>query len=559
MNAVEPPVPAVASAPRGAQGTVRRFIVYAIFFALVVITANGVSGLLGRLLETRPDLGAGAGGLALSLAFTLIGGPLAVALWWFLWRRLDGPDRSSVSWGIYVGAMTFVSLVTFSTAFLGMLADLIRGDWWPDALATGIAWLAVWILHRLMWAHPRKGPVRLGTVPSVLGAAYGLIVALSGAILALQIVFGAAILPGSAQIGSPWWHSALQALVWAVGGGAVWWLHWMRDGARRLTSGFAAVALVLTGVFVGAAVTLGGVGTALYVGLRVAFDRGGDWRALLDPLPLAMAAAAVGAVVWLYHRRIAQERSEGTRSATRLVEAGIGLIGAASGIGVIVNALLAALSTPLAGNDVRPLLLGGIASLVVGAPVWWLTWRPLDTAKDAGATGRRVYLVAVFGVSAVVAIVALLVIGFRIFELTLDGGAGGFVERVRAPFGLLLATALVAGYHFAIWRRDRDAAPAEARSRGIDRVILVTHADSAALADVIGAATGASVTRWTRADAGVGATAATPAASGAAAAVAEGDGAVAAAAVQALQGVTARRMLLVVGPGDRIDAIPLAD
>lgn len=556
VNATNPPA---APLPRGAQGTVRRVIVYAIFFALVAITATGVSGLLGRLLETRPELAAGAGGLALSLAFTLIGGPLAVALWWFLWRRLDGPDRSSVAWGISVAAMTIVSLVTFSSALLGALADLIGGHWSPDALATGVAWLVVWILHRLISAHPRKGPVRLATVPSVLGAAYGLIVAMSGAILTLQIVFGDAMLPAAAQVGSPWWQHALQALVWAVGGGAIWWLHWMHDGARRLTGGFAAVALVVTGIFGGAAVALGGVGTALYVGLRAAFDRGDSWRALLDPLPLAVAAAAVGALVWLYHRRIARDRSDGTRSATRLVEAGIGLIGAASGIGVIVNALLAALSTPLAGSDVRALLLGGIASLVVGAPVWWRAWRPLDTAEDAGATGRRVYLVAVFGVSAVVAIIALLVIGFRIFELTLDGGAGdGFVERIRAPFGLLLATAVVAGYHFAIWRRDRDAAPAGARTRTIDRVILVAVEDSPALADAIRAATGASVTRWARADAGDG-PAGTAATENSATTTIEGTAATAAAAVQALEGLTARRVLLVTGPGDRVEAIPLAD
>lgn len=566
VSTLDAPTAPAAPSPRGAQGTVRRVIVYAIFFALVAITASGVSGLLGRLLETRPELVAGAGGLALSLAFTLIGGPLAVALWWFLWRRLAGPDRASVAWGVFIAAMTVVSLITFSSALLGAMADLVGGDWSPDALATGVAWLVVWILHRRMWTHPTKGPMRLPAVPSVLGAAYGLIVAMSGTVMALQIVFGAAILPATTQLGSPWWQHALQALVWAVGGGVIWWLHWMRDGARRSRTGFAAVALVVTGVFGGAAVTLGGLGTVLYVGLRAAFDRGDSWRAVLDPLPLAVAAAAVGAIVWLYHRRIARERSEGTRHATRLVEAGIGLIGAASGIGVVVNALLAALSTPLAGSDVRSLLLGGIAALVVGAPVWWFAWRPRDAAGEAGVTGRSVYLVAVFGVSAVVAIIALLVIGFRIFELTLDGGAGdGLVERIRAPFGLLLATALVAAYHFVIWRRDRDAAPAGGRSRAIDRVILVAAGDASAVADAIRAATGASVTQWARADAD-GGPAGTRATAGPATTV-PGDGAAAsatddsaaAAAVRALQGLAARRVLLVTGPGDRVEAIPLAD
>lgn len=533
------PAPAPAPAPRGAQGTVRRLIVYSILFVLVVIAATGVSGLLGRLLETRPDLVEGTGGLALSLAFTLIAGPLAAVLWWFLWRRLDGPDRASVAWGVYVLAISFVSLVTFSTSLLGMAADLIRGTWSPEALATGLTWLLVWAMHRMMWGHKRKGPLRLTEVPVVLGAAYGLVVAATGAIRALQAVFGEALLPADAQIGVPWWSSALQALVWVVGGLAIWWWHWARERAVAMRDGFASVVLVVVGVLGAAAVALGGLGASLFVGLRAAFDRSDPWPVLLDPLPLAVAAASVGGIIWIYHGRIAQERSDEVRSATRLGEAGIGLIAAASGIGVVINALLASITTPLAGTDARALLLGGIAALVVGAPIWWVAWQPLRTAADAGTTGRRVYLVAVFGVSAVVAIVALLVVGYRIFEFALDGG-GGLTERIRAPLGLLLATALVAGYHFAIWRRDRDTGSVSGRVRVIQRLILVSSGDATELARAIEAATGASVTTWQRADTGEG--------------LASAD-----AVLRALEDVVGQRVLVVTGPGDRVEVVPIVD
>lgn len=531
---------AAAPAQRGAQGTVRRLIVFTILFVLVVIAASGGSGLLGRLLETRPDISAGTGGLALLLAFALIGGPLAAVLWWFQWRRLDGPDRSSFAWGLYLAAMSVVSLIAFSTSLLTLVSDLIGGAWSPDALATGIVWLAVWLLHRMMSVHPDKRPLRLTTATTVIGAAYGLVVGATGAIRALQAIFGEALLAGEGQLGSPWWQGALQATAWALGGALIWWWHWLRERAIALQDGFASVMLVITGVLVAAAVALGGLGTSLFVGLRAAFDRSDPWGELLDPLPLAVAAAAVGAIVWVYHGRIARSRSERTRSASRLVEAGIGLSGAASGIGVVVNALLATLSTSLAGADLRALLLGGIASLVIGAPVWWAAWRPLRAREDAGAAGRRVYLVVVFGVSAVVAIVALLVVGYRIFEFALDNGAGdGLIERIRAPFGLLLATGLVAAYHLAVWRRDRAAEPVQGSARAIDRVVLVSAGDDGPLAAAIQSATGATVTRWVRADV-------------AAAAASE------AAVVQALEGVRGRRVLVVVGPGDRVEVVPLA-
>lgn len=533
-------VDAPPARPRGAQGTVRRVIVFTILFVLVIIAASGISGLLGRLLETRPEFGDGAGGLALSLAFTVIGGTLAVVVWWFVWRRLDGDDRSSVAWGLYLAAMSFVSLAIFTVAALSCAADAVAGRWSPDALAVGITWLAVWIAHRLMRANSTRSPLRLTTVPAVLGAAFGLIVGATGAIRVLSSLFDEALMVGAAA-GSSWWMQALQSLVWALGGALVWWWHWAQERARLLDGGLADVMLVLSGVLLAGATAVGGVGTALYVGLRVVADRSDPWRDLLDPLALALAAAAVGLIVWMYHRRIAAERSAGVRAAARLVEAGIGLVAAASGVGVVVNALLAGVTTPLAGTDGRSLLLGGLASILVGAPLWWVAWRPNRAASDAGAAGRRVYLIAVFGVSAIVAIVAVLVVGYRIFEFALDSSGESIIERIRAPFGLLLATGLVSAYHFSVWRHDRQAAPQVATARRIERIILVS-AGGEELSSAVRAVTGAGVTHWEPADVGA------PSASVSSEAV-----------VEALEGIVARRVLVVVSAAGEVQVIPLAD
>jgi hypothetical protein len=168
-------------------------------------------------------------------------------------------------------------------------------------------------------------------------------------------------------------------------------------------------------------------------------------------------------------------------------------------------------------------LLGGISALVVGAPVWWLVWRPANrlSAAESAATARRIYLIAVFGVSAVVALITLLVIGFRIFEFTLHSVTGqSLLDRVRAPLGLLLATGLAAGYHFTVWRLDRQAAPPAPRTpRRIGRVFLVTGADPDPLV------TGPTAERLAR----------------------------------ALDAVTGTRVLVVAGPGDHVDVIPLRD
>ena len=89
---------------------------------------------------------------------------------------------------------------------------------------------------------------------------------------------------------------------------------------------------------------------------------------------------------------------------------------------------------------------------------------------------RRVYLVAVFGASAIVGPGGHSA-DHRLLHSSKSlshGQLAGPIERIRVPVGLLSATAIVFVYHFAVWRRDRDGNPrglAEVQSVG---VILVT-------------------------------------------------------------------------------------
>lgn len=554
------PAPVAGSA----QAKVRRLVVFVLLFALVVIAANGLSGLLERLLRSGQVLaGEGVEGLALSLAFTLIGGPLAALLWWLIWRRLDqAAERAAPSWGLYVAAVYSISLVLSVTSLLATAAAFIDDEnpEWRSPLSVGLVWALVWGWHRWMWRHPVRGPLELASVPAVIGSYYGLGLGVGAAVTALGGLLDLA-LRGSLDLmwaTDPWWQSTLQDLVWAAGGALVWWWHWVRGGARRLRGGFADVALVLVGVLAAGLLALGGAGTVLFVLLRLAFDRQDSLMELLAPLGAAIASAAVGSLVWRYHRTAAAGRSERIRQAGVLVTSGVALAAAATGVGVIVNAALSIAVSPLAGGDARTLLLGGISSLAVGGCVWWLAWRPARQHRQDAAvpTGRRVYLVAVFGLSAVVALVALLVIGYRLFEFFLaDVTGGSMVDRIRAPLGLLVAAGLAAGYHFAVWRQDRSrqAAAGTGRKRTIGHVVLVTGSDPEPLRRAIEELTGAAVTVWSRADVGVPAL---PAGAGGEPGIPPGGGP-ADALAGALAGVSANRVLVITGPGGAVDVIPL--
>lgn len=552
-----------ALSPAGsASRTLRRLILYVLLFALVVIAAAGLSGLLERLFSTGALLAStDVAGVARSLAFTLIGGPLAALLWWFVWKRLDdGAERNSVGWGLYVSAVYVVSLITSATAFLGLAASFIgqTEPSWQAPLANGLVWAGILAWHRWMWRHPVKRPLTLGEVPAVIGSVFGLVMGAVAAIIALGSLLDVAIRGyiSLTPAGDTWWHGVLRALVWAAGGCLLWWWHWHKGAGGKLRSALVDVALVGVGIFAAGITSLGGAAVVIFVLLRLAFDRGDPLDELLAPLGPAIAAAAIGALVWRYHRVSGAGRPPATRRASRLVTSGVALAAAASGVGVIINASLAMTVEPLAGGGSRTLLLGGLSTLLVGGPVWWRAWRPTAQpyTADTIPPGRRVYLIVFFGISAVVALIALLIIGYRLFEFMLAEVTGGsLLERIRAQLGLLVAAGLVAAYHFSLWRREHRlmAAAAPETARTIGHVTLVTASDSARLARAITAATGATVAVWKRA-AGT-----TPQAGAAPTPEPALEERVAA----ALKDVTAEHVLLVLDRADgqetRIDVMPL--
>ncbi|HKS00450.1 MAG TPA: DUF5671 domain-containing protein [Arthrobacter sp.] len=580
----------VRTAP-SALAAVRRLVVFSLLFVLVLIGTSGVAGLLERLFAFGTALaGDDVGSLARSLAFGLVGGCMAAVLWWLVWRRQGTEaERSSVAWGLYVAGVYTVALVTAVAALLDAVSELagllapaasgaaggprgIDGTHWRSSLATGLAWAAVWAWHRWMWQHRGKGPRRLETVPALAGSVFGLLIGAGGAVTALGNLIDAALrgLAGAHELGQPWWVSVLQPLIWAGGGLLVWWWHWVHGEARRLSSPLAAVAAAVFGVLGGCLTAVAGAITSVFVLLRLVLDRSEETVRLVDPLGQALAAAAVGTLVWRYYWLLPDAPSGRLRETGRLLASGVGLIAAASGVGVVVNAALGFAETTLAGPGTRTLLLGGISALAVGGAVWWRVWQPAhggpagaDESGGVPARGaapskgaaRRIYLVAIFGISAVVALAALLVAGYQAFEFWLDPArSGNLVGRIRASLGLLTATALVAAYHYSVWRRDRARQPEASGSpaRAIGQVTLVTGADPVPLSHAIRSATGADVTAWLKSGQTVDAKHPGPAEPGP-------GGPEPAAVVAALEGVTGERVLVIVGPGGRIDVIPVRE
>src|SRR5512141_2700510 len=92
--------------------SVRRFFQYLLLYGLIVVSALGLSGLLGRVLERSTLVVADKTDLARNLSFVVVGVPLYIFLALWTRRRFaeDATEAQSFGWGFYVTLTSITSL-----------------------------------------------------------------------------------------------------------------------------------------------------------------------------------------------------------------------------------------------------------------------------------------------------------------------------------------------------------------------------------------------------------------------------------------------------------------
>jgi hypothetical protein len=492
---------------------VRRFFQYLVLFGLLVVAAIGLSGLLGRLIGPDPVV-EDESWLALSLAFTVVGVPLYAALAWWSGRSLwaDPAETESGAWAAYVTLASLTSLAVTMDALsasvqglLGVVPDAI------GALASLLVWGAVWAAH--WWVHLRLVPAVRSRVHHLGGSLLGLGTAAIG-LITLSGAAGQRLLGTGVEVVPPLADQMATGTVGLVVGALVWWLYWLRTASRsaRDPLWLAYVLLVGGAGLVTAVVSASTVLYTLLVWLVGDPELPDAARHFFDA-PLGAAAALVGLIVWWYHQTVLTEAGATARTEVRRVYeylmAAIGLLAAAAGLTLLVVAGIEAAvgpETDVVGVSAVNTLLLAATLLVVGSPVWWFSWRRIqraatvEPAAELASPTRRIYLLLLFGVGAVAAVVSLLVGVYLFFQDLLTGTVGPETLRaMRVPIGILLSTGAIAGYHGAVYRAGRRMLPRAAH--GPDYVLLVGPPDRE-IAHAVAHETGGRVQAWTADDGG---------------------------------------------------------
>jgi hypothetical protein len=500
----------LTSRDRAAVGdgrSVRRFFQYAILFGLVVVVAVGLSGLLGRVIGAADIVRADDIALARNLAFTVVGIPILLLV--IAWtRRLLGSDAGegrSAGFGIYVTVAALISLViaVVSLTDVALWAVGTR-DFDGDALARGLVWVSVWVVH---WRIAELTAPIWSRVHALLGSLIGLVTAVTGLV---AIVGG--IIRDLLDIGTPLFVTGADPIRWGLAtlvvGAPVWFLYWLRRVMRSGADPLSLAYLLLVGVAGGLVMAVIAASTVLYDVLVwfVGDPPVNEVQRHFSDAPTAAAFALIGLLVWWYHRTVLRSITSGERTEVHriyeYVMAGIGLLAAAAGIVMVLVAVIETLtrSSTLVGRGGINALLAAATLLLVGGPVWWLFWQRISRAAQAqpdqerGSSTRRVYLFLLFGVGGVAAVVSLLTGVFILFEDVITGVVGsGTLRNMAFPLAILITSGVVAGYHWTIHRGEREFVTSRQQGRG-PRFVLLIGPDDPALIRLLTSATGGRVT-----------------------------------------------------------------
>ncbi len=493
--------------------SVRRFFQYLILYGLVVISAVGLSRLLGRVFERSSLVVADKSDLARNLSFVVVGIPLFIALAFWTRRRFeeDPSEERSFGWNLYVTVTSLTSL----TVGMFALHDIVLSatgvsEFRPQVLARFVVWGTIWGMH--WWIHLRAMPLTssrahhaIGSLIALITVAVGLVQLISGTIHRLWNF-------GDQPIFSSHGDPILRGAVVLIVGAPVWFLFWNRNYAKATKDPLWFGYVLLVGVGGGLIMSIVSASTVLYNALVWFWGDSGNANASTHfrSAPTALASFCVGLIVWWYHHAILEENRKDTRTEVqRIYEylmAGIGLLAAAAGLAMILVALVETLTSSalISGSGAANALLGAATLLIVGAPVWWQFWRRIQLAvasaldEECASPTRRVYLFLLFGLGGIAAVITLLVCVFLFFDDIFKGNFGlETMRRVRFALSILITTGAVAGYHWLVYRNERALTTAE--FRGPRFVVLVGPHDPE-LKLALSQLTGGRVRSWERRD-----------------------------------------------------------
>jgi hypothetical protein len=476
--------------------SIRRLYFYLVAFISIEVVLWGLVGLLRSVVDDTVSGGADA--LARALALILVGVPIFLIHWLWAQRAAarEEEEKTATLRAVFFYAIllaTLIPVVQNLLSFLdralvqgaglgvGRAFGIFREQTLADNLIAifmnGIVAAYFWNLLRGEWATlpDRDNFSDVRRLYRYIWMIYGLLMTVFGAQQILRFLL---YVPGD-LLGELGREVVVNGIALLLIGTPIWLYAWrlIQDSLSDPAEMGSALRLGILYLL-----ALGGVITVITTAIMVvnsivSWMLGSNWE-FRDFVQQVSGPISVGVplgLVWAYYgywlnRHIEAVGDEVRRSSLRrlyyYILALIGLVVSFVGVATLLNFLvdMIARGSLLLGDSARDTIDSAISSLVVGLPLWLMTWQPMQAeALSPGELGdharrsvlRKIYLYLVLfgavigGMATAVGLVYVLLLAL----LTGDPGSD-FVNTTLNLIQLLFLFSVVLIYHFSVLRRD---------------------------------------------------------------------------------------------------------
>lgn len=476
--------------------SIRRLYFYLVAFISIEVVVWGLVGLLRSIVDQTVSGGADA--LAQALALILVGVPIFLVHWMWAQRvsAHEEEEKEATLRAVFLYAILFGTLIpvvqnilAFIDRSLVQVAGLGAGRAFmsfreqtlaDNLIAIGMNLIVAayfWNVLNSEWAilKDKENFSDVRRLYRYLWMLYGLLMTVFGS---QQILRYLIYLPGDV-LGEMGREVLINGMALIVVGTPVWVYSW-RVIQDSLTDPSEMGSNLRLGILY--ILALGGVITvvttsSMLVNVLVTRLFGADWTAqyFVQQLGGPISVGVPLGMIWAYYgywlnRHIEvvgdKVRQAGMKRLYNYILAFIGLVVSFIGVAMLLSFIIDMMTSNsfLAGDSNRSNLATSISLLVIGLPLWLMTWRPMQA--DALAVGemgdharrsvlRKTYLYLALFASVIGGMAAAVGLVYQLIRVVLTGDAGGdFVNTLLNTIQVLFLFVVVLIYHLNVLRAD---------------------------------------------------------------------------------------------------------
>jgi len=474
--------------------SIRRLYFYLVAFISIEVVTWGLVGLLRSIVDD--SVSGGGDALAQALALILVGLPIFLIHW--LWAQRasarEEEEKTASLRAVFLYAILLATLIPvvqnvlafINRSFIGMAhidryRALIGGSQTlsDNLIAIGMNLIVAayfWNILRREWQTipDTENFSDVRRLYRYIWMLYGLLMAVFGAQQILRFLF---YIPGDV-LGEMGRETVVNGIALLMIGTPVWVYSWRLIQDSLVDPAEMGSVLRLGILYI---LALGGVITVVTAVWNVAdillprlLGQASTFRELIDEIGGPVSIGVPLGMMWAYYGYWLNRHIEATGDKVR--EAGmkrlyyyilsfIGLVVAFVGVTTLFSFIIDALTGSFFFmNDVhRSSLSNSIASLIVGLPLWLMTWRPMQAeALAEGELGnharrsviRKFYLYLALFASVIGGMATAVGLVYQLINALLGGGGSDLLHTVLNLGQLLFLFVVVLVYHLNVLRRD---------------------------------------------------------------------------------------------------------